>query len=881
MFRNISLFLLSIFACTACTSPSSVHDLRCENLIDPLSIDSDLPRLSWKNQFSKGEKQTAYQLLAATDSKLLQENKADLWNSGKVASQTSVMVNYAGKPLNKRTLVYWKVRVWKTGDEPSAWSSVACFGTSLTDAELQAAAYIGFPKDAGNPQSPFMCRQFDWDGNGRALLYVNSLGNHEVYLNGVKVGDQVLAPAMSQFNKRSLYLTYDVTPYLTKGGNDLLIWLGRGWYVPGLPGVVYEGPLVKARLDAWQQGTWRSLVLTDENWKTVESAYSGLGNGKPHHFGGEWMDASMLPDDMTTPSLDRLNWISAAKIEVPAHAVSPQMTECNRITETIKAQNIKKINDSTYLVDMGTTLTGWATIQFPPLQKGQKIRLKYGDHFGANGELNNMGHEDIYIASGKKNETFYSKFNYHSFQYITISNLQIQPKTDAITGSRIQTGYEQTSSFQCSDADLNAIHDIVRNALRNLSLGGYLVDCSHIERLGYGGDGNASTETAQTMFDLSPLYANWMQAWADCIREDGGMPHTAPNPYSAGGGPYWCGFIITASWRTYVNYNDSRLLERYYPQMQQWLGYVDKYSVDGLLKPWPETNYRGWYLGDWACPTGVDQTNPLSIDVVNNSFICVCYEKMEKIAKLLGKEADAIKYAEIAKQWRLRVQENFYSTETGIYATGSQIDLVFPMLAGVTPKSLLPKVTENLFVETEQNRKGHIACGLVGIPVITEWAVKNHQPDWIYSMLKKRDYPGYLYMIDNGATSTWEHWNGERSRIHNCYNGIGSWFYQAVGGIRPDENEAGYRKIWIDPQIPTGVTWAKTSKNTPYGEVALDWTLNDSILTMDLTVPSGSTAYVILPEKIAEYTLDAKTLPKEGATVAIEGGKYRLEFNIK
>ncbi|GHT64252.1 alpha-rhamnosidase [Bacteroidia bacterium] len=861
----------------SCTQPDlTVYDLRCENLIDPLSIDSNLPYLSWKNQFGKGDKQTAWQVLAATDLALLQEDKADLWNSGKVSSPASVMVKYAGKSLDKRTLVYWKVRVWDNSDKPSSWSNTACFGTGLTNAELQAAGYIGLPKEAGNPQSPFLRKQFDWDGNGRTLLYVNSLGYHEVYINGLKVGDQVLAPAVSQFNKRSLYLTCDVTSYLVKGNNDLLIWLGEGWYQPGLPGVVYEGPLVKARLDAYQKGEWHSLVLTDEHWQTAESGYSWIGNGRPHHFGGEKVDASLLPNDMTTKSLDRLHWIPAAKIEAPAHAVSPQMSESNRITETIKAQNIKQINDTTFLVDMGTTLTGWATIQFPPLQKGQIIHLKYGDHFGANGELANMGHEDIYIASGKKNETFCSKFNYHSFQYITLSNLNAPPALDAITGSLIQTGYGQSSSFQCSDSDLNAIHDMVRHALRNLSLGGYLVDCSHIERLGYGGDGNASTETAQTMFNLSPMYANWMQAWADCIREDGGMPHTAPNPYPAGGGPYWCGFIITASWRTYVNYGDTRLLERYYPQMQLWLSYVDKYSVNGLLKPWPETDYRTWYLGDWASPGGVDQRNPQSIDVVNNSFICVCYEKMEKIAKLLGKEDDAKKYAEIAQQWRQRVQEQYYSADKGIYATGSQIDLAYPMLACITPDSLLSIVTENLFAETEQNRTGHIACGLAGIPVITEWAVKNHQPDWIYSMLKKRDYPGYLYMIDNGASSTWEHWNGERSRIHNCYNGIGSWFYQAVGGIRPDENEAGYRKIWIDPQIPAGLTWAKTSKETPYGKVAVDWALKNGALELEVTIPPGSTGHVVLPEKSTGYILDGKKMEKKGQTVVIESGTYRL-----
>ena len=206
-----------------------------------------------------------------------------------------------------------------------------------------------------------------------------------------------------------------------------------------------------------------------------------------------------------------------------------------------------------------------------------------------------------------------------------------------ITGYLIHTDYRLASTFECSDPDLNKIHNMIFYTLRCLSLGGDLVDCPQIERLGYGGDGNASTLTAQTMFDLAPLYSNWLQAWADCIRDDGGMPHTAPNPYPAGGGPYWCGFIITASWKTFVNYGDIRVLEKYYPVMQKWLGYAEKYSPNGLLEPWPDTDYRGWYLGDWAVPEGTDQTDKSSVSLVNNCFMSVCYETMQKIAGSAGK----------------------------------------------------------------------------------------------------------------------------------------------------------------------------------------------------------------------------------------------------
>lgn len=877
---SVILYLIGTLNSCDYSSGLTVYDLRCENLQNPLSIDNTSPHLSWKLKTDKnGEKQTAYQVLIATDPSLLEEGKADLWDSEKTVSSESVMIRYAGKELSGQPLVYWKARVWDVADKASAWSETACFGTGLSESEINVASYIGLPKDMGNPQSPLLRKQFRMAEKAeKILLYVNSLGYHEVYINGEKVGDHVLTPAVSQLNKRSLYNTYDITTYVNEGENDLVVWLGQGWYRPGLLDA-YEGPLAKIWLKERHGGDWKTCLISDQSWQAAESGYTSIGSWRPLQFGGERIDASMLPDDLTTTSLDKLQWHTAVEISVPEHVVSPQMAEGNRKTEILNPVNIQQLSDSVWLADMGQAMTGWVEISFPALTKGQEIILTYADHFDEQGNLAAQNQEDRYIASGKENETFCSKFNYHGFQYIRISNLKAPIEAGNVTASLIQTDFKQTSSFQCSDEDMNAIHDMVQYTLRNLSLGGYLVDCTQLERLGYGGDGNASAVTAQTMFDLSPVYANWMQAWADCIREDGSMPHTAPNPYSAGGGPYWCGFIITASWQAYVNYGDARLIERYYPVMRQWLGYVDKYTVDGLLEPWPETTYRSWYLGDWACPRGVDQTNPASIGVVNNSFISVCYATMEKIANLLGKPDDARQYAEKRLQLQKRMQDIYYSEEKGIYGTGSQIDLVYPMLVGVTPKSLEEKVTGKLFDETGQNWQGHLACGLVGIPVITEWAVKNNQPDFIYSMLKKRDYPGYLYMIDNGATATWEHWNGERSRLHNCYNGIGSWFYQAIGGICPDETEPGYKKVWIDPQIPEGITWAKTSKETPYGLLAVNWELKDGIMSMELTIPPGSTVHVKLPETVSKYILSGKLFDKgESDVLIIESGEYVLSY---
>ena len=856
----VSAFLLTVLG--ACSSRPSlvVKELQCEKLVNPLAIDQTKPYLSWQLETNENAvHQSAYQILAATDEDLLTEEKADLWNSGKVESPESAWVLYQGDELSSKSFVYWKVRVWDGDDKASDWSETACFGIGLLNPSDWKAAYIGSDTLSGKPQSPLLWKHFQW--------------YHEVYLNGKKVGDAVLAPAVSQFDKRSLSVTYDVTDLLEKGENDFVLWLGKGWYQDGLPGVVNGGPFVRAQLEEFENGEWRTSLITDSTWKTRESGYASTGTWRPWQFGGEEISADRLLPALDRKTLNSVDWNTAVLAAIPEHQVSPQMAELNGIREHLHPLTC-------WIYDLGTNLTGWTKIQFPPLEKGQKIRISYCDFLDDKGEFRDHLYEDYYIASGADSaEVFSNKFNYHAYRYLKLTNLKEAPALSAITASLVHTNYSGESFFACSDKDLNAIHDMIHYTLRCLTLGGYMVDCPQIERLGYGGDGNASTPTVQTMFNLSPLYMNWMQAWADCMREDGSMPHTAPNPYAAGGGPFWCGFIITASWQTYLNYGDRRLLDRYYPYMQQWLEYVAHYTVDGLLKKWPDTSYRNWYLGDWATPVGIDQTNPLSVDLVDNCYIAVCYQTMSKIASLLNKADDSRGYKAKYDALTKRIQETFYDVKENTYASGTQIDLVYPMLAGVTPDNLKETVLKTLYEVTANRFQGHLATGLVGIPVLTEWAVKNGQAEWMYQMLKKRDYPGYLYMLDNGATTTWEHWNGERSHIHNCYNGIGAWFYQALAGIMPDESQPGYKRIWIKPQVVNDISWVQASKDTPYGLLKVRWEKKDASFVLDVQIPVGSSASVSLPFPVENVRVNGQ--PSESKeTLDLESGSYRIECSL-
>lgn len=875
------LFVLTLFSgCVRTSSDIRIYELKCENLFEPQGIGTSVPALSWKIKSTEnGTKQKAYQLLAASGLELLNEKDADFWNSGRIKSSSGILIPYNGRKLFSRSSCYWKVRIWDENNNVSDWSPPSGFSIGLLDSSEWKASYIGFPGKSDYSVAPQFRKSFEISETGiKTFLFVNSLGYHEIYLNGEKIGDKVLTPAVSQFDKRSHVLTYDISLLLRRGRNDLVIWAGKGWYSKGLPGVSYEGPVVRAQIDQYNSARWNTIEKTDSTWLGRNSGYYDTGRWFPWQFGGELVDASLLLSDLSASSIDKTHWNPVAIIRVPEHEATPQMTESNIIADTIKPVSIIPLGNKTWFVDMGTTLTGWTEIRFNGLKPGQEILLEYCDHLDREGKPVNQGQSDRYIAKGATGEVFRNKFNYHGYRYIKISNLDDEPGADDITSYLIQTGFKAASSFECSDPDMNAIHDMVSYTLRCLSLGGYFVDCPQIERLGYGGDGNASTETAQMMFDLAPLYSNWLQAWADCIREDGSMPHTAPNPYPAGGGPYWCGFIITASWKTYMNYGDKRILEEYYPVMQKWLGYAGKYSPSGLLQPWPDTDYRSWFLGDWASPEGTDHTDKASISLVNNCFMSVCYETMNKIAMVLGKPEDA----ELFSAKRLKINElinsNLFDPARNIYGSGIQIDMTYPLLAGVVPDSLTETVKKNLLTEIMVNQKGHIATGLVGIPVFTEWTINSRETEFMYSILKKREYPGYLFMIDNGATTTWEHWNGDRSSIHNCFNGIGSWFYQAVGGIRQDENSEAYRQIIIDPQIPEGITWANTTKETPFGTIKVNWIIENGIFRMNIKIPAGCQANVIIPEYAEKYEINGKSFSKNDSPVIIDSGEFNISW---
>ena len=858
-----TLSLLSLLLPLQWLYAIGLYDLRCEMLHQPWGIDNTTPALSWKITLGEnGLCQTAYQILAASSPELLTEEKADLWNSGKVKSSESLWIPYAGKSLTSRSVVYWQVRAWDQNDKAGGWARGAHFSVGILDKSLWKGQYIGMKRE--NPKvQPMLRKTFQCTRKGEAFLHINTLGYHEVYLNGQKVSDDVLVPAMVEFTKRSLCMTYNVTDLLQEGRNDLVIWLGTGWYEAGKPGVKEGGPYVMAQIDQWENDDWHTIVKTDETWQARQSGYYFDGSINPYAFGGDLVKAEELLPDLTHASLQATEWqLAVVNSELSVEpspkggagrGPSPMMCEPNKVQQILGAQRITHFGEDTWMVDMGKSIVGWARIHLGRLCKGQQVTISYGDMLGLDGDFEHGVYTDRYIALGEGDESFCNKFTYHAYRYIKIRGLGHQPSLSDIEGLSIYTGYEKESAFVCNDADINAIHDMVHYTFKCLTQSGYMVDCPHHERQGYGGDGNASILAAQTMYDMYPLYRNWLQAYGDAQGDDGEVPHVAPATWTCGGGPFWCAFIANAPWQTYLQYGDKRMLERFYPHMQRYLQYTEKYMPDGLLSlehRWPTSFRKHWFLGDWALPNEEHQHHTESIDDVNSCTMSWVYGIMCRVASVLGKTADAAQYRQKQQDINQRIHQKFYNRKDGTYASGLQLDAAFPLFVGATPDNLRDKVNSQLKKDIYNRWQGHLFTGLVGVPIVTQWLTRAGEAQVMYDMLKQRSFPGYLYMIENNATTTWEHWNARRSRIHNCYNGIGSWFYQALAGIVPDESQVAYRHFYIRPQMAEGISFVRALKPTPYGDITVDWNLSEQTFDIRLTIPPGTTATLEVPASL-------------------------------
>ena len=457
--RHAMLLLFLGLWLGGCKPGFEVYDLRCEGLEGPLAIDTDRPHFSWKTRSSVPFGQYAYEI-----------EIPGVWHSGKVLSDAQVMVPYTGEALASRQLYSWRVRVWKNEQEASPWSPLQRFGIGITGDDRLQGRFIGAVPGEG--RAPLLRRRFTVDSlrEGTAVLHVNSLGYHEAYINGMRVGDAVLSPAVSQLDKRSLIVSYDVTPLLCEGQNDILLHIGSGWYKEQTFGTAYDGPLVQADLDLVCDGGIRPLLRTDGSWEGSPSAYRDPGTWRPHGFAGEIIDARIQPV-----------WRPVDVVEVTGLTASPQPCEPCRVQEVLEPVAIEPLGGGSWRVDFGRVVNAQLELALPWLPRGHRVIALYADVLSDRIDTGICGSDEFISSGTREGDRFINRFNHHVFRYVQLDSLPEAPRL--VRAHRMRTDFASTASFRCSDDELNRIHDLVAHTMDNLAFNGYMVDCASIERL--------------------------------------------------------------------------------------------------------------------------------------------------------------------------------------------------------------------------------------------------------------------------------------------------------------------------------------------------------------------------------------------------------------
>ena len=885
VFFYVLLSLASVFAgSTNSISPASTEspqkqlltpqEMTCEYLVNPLGIDVARPRFTWRliaDGMERGEKQVGYQILVAGDPSQLAEGKATVWDSGMVKSSQSALVPYEGKALTSGEGCCWKVRVFDKNGIPSVWSPIAYFSMGLLNPEDWKGPWIKHPS---TPIQKHIWFRKNFTLSARpvsASIHVASVGYHELYVNGVKVDERVLAPALTRLDKRVHYVTYDIARALRPGENCIALWTGAGWsrYAP-----FHVSPALRVQLNAKLTDGGIYFLSSDPSWRCEISNSEDIGAYKYRDHGGEQIDARNDRPNWNTVGFDDHSWVQALETSVEAK-LSPQMVDPTRILKTVPAQNIT--GSGPYLVDLGENFSGWVELTMHNQLPGDAVTIQVSDNPTT---VEAFGQKSVYLCKGGKSETFCNRFNYAAGRYITISGLKGKPELSDIKGLVVGTDLKRTGSFSCSNDLFNRIYETDLSTFRANTVEGYTSDCPHRERLGYGEENFATAwGCGLPNFDTGAFYTKLLRDWCDMQEPDGWISQTAPQTGKDLGGAMWSSAPLNIGWEFYKTYGDRRPLEQSYATCKSWLEFLNTQTNDCLLQPY-RTNYNkgGNFLGDWAAPykpddplKGKEFGNTKEAQFFNNCVYAMNLGTFIKIAKLLGRNDDDALYSQRLQDLRSNIQSRFFNPEQSCYLDSRQVHLAFPMLVGITPPEVRPKVLANFEKESLGNRP-YLAMGSSGLPVLLKFLIEDiERNDILFQDLSKKTEPGYGYFLSQGETTWPEYWDDKcPSRIHTCYTGIAAWMIKGLAGIREDPGNLGYQSFVIKPSPVGDLTYAAASVKSLYGMIFSRWEKKNGKFSLNVTIPVNSSALVYVPAKSERLITEGNTLASESKGVSFQ-----------
>lgn len=873
----------------------TVHRLRCEYLDAPMGIDTREPRLSWALESkARDQRQSAYQILVASTAELLAARHGDLWDSGKVESSQSTHIPYAGTVLKSGQQCYWAVRVWNGAGVESPWSAQSRFELGLLDPSDWTGEWIG--------GKGLLRKEFELSESvitGRA--YVAAIGYYVLYVNGERVGDEQLLPGQSDYTKRALYMSHDVSRYLRTGRNVVAIELGKGWLHPGLvrDGLITgypEEPCVLVQLNFTAPSGAVTTVSSDASWQSASGPIV-----EEQLNVGEVYDARLERPGWSQPGYSAPDLESARVVQLdrPTKLASLKC-QPDRVTDVLSPRSIAQPEPGVWVVDFGQNFAGWVRLRVQG-PSGTRVEMKFAEKLGPNGRLDEYttyNQKDVYILKGEGRETWRPKFTWHGFRYVEVTGFPGEPTYDDFAGEVVHSDVAPAGRIGTNHDLLNAIQRATLWTQRSNMHGGVPSDCPHRERLGYGGDGQVCAEMAIHNFDMAPFYSKWLDDLADAQHSDGFVPNTAPS-LGGGGGPAWgCAYVIIP-WQMYRYYGDTRILERHYDGMKRWVEFLAGKTADHIVQPYGSE----WeFLGDWCPPDRGQDTDKWKDQdgamLMSTFYYHMVVDILGKTAEILERKEDAKAYKERAEAIKEAFNRKFYNPAHGFYHAGLQADNVFALAGGMTPEQDVPAVIDHVVKDIEA-RDMHLDTGIFGTKYLLEVLTQHGRVDEVYDLATQFSYPSWGYMLEKGATTLWEQWNGVFSNNHPMFGTISEWFYKGLAGIRVDDARPGYEHVVFAPSMPLEMRRANGSLDTLRGEIVSSWRRTGRGYMLAVTLPANSPGTVHLPRLGSgnmRVTVDDQAVWDEDAFVegvkgihharegerdiVVEIGSGRYEFSV-
>jgi alpha-L-rhamnosidase len=836
--------------------------LRCEYKENPLGVGAVKPRLSWKLEAEeKNQSQSAYQILAASSQATLAADQGDVWDSGKVASSQSVLVSYAGKPLNSAQRIHWKLRVWDQEGKQSPWSSSAFWELGLLKRDDWSAKWIGSAQ-LGGPRSsvpcPYVRKSFQLEKSvASARLYVTALGLYEFHINGQRVGNDVFTPGWTDYHKRVQVQAYDVTPFLRHGGNAVGAILGDGWYC-GHTGwqarqTYGDRPKLLAQIAIRYADGSSEFIASNATWKTRTGPMleSDLLMGESYDARQElpgwdeagfneagWADVEIFPD------------VKTALVSSPTLPV--------RVFEELEPISEPRQVGGKWIFDMGQNMVGRVRLKTNGLA-GTTLTLRHAEILKPDGgiyteNLRTAKQTDHYTLKGGAEEIWEPRFTFHGFRYVELSGLPGPASRKMITGVVLHSDMEATGSFECSDPLINQLQHNIQWGQK----GNFLevpTDCpQRDERLGWTGDAQVFVGTAAFNREVAPFFTKWLRDMDDAQSAEGCYPMYAPNiksPADADGGPAWADAAVICAWNIYLAYGDKGVLEEHYPALERFMAFLEKNSKDRIRCL---ANWGGWEgFGDWL---SINAETPK--DLIGTAFFAYSARLMARVAGALGKAADALKYDQLFGEVRQAFQQRFV-TQAGLVVGQTQTAYILALHFDLLPEALRPTAVTEL-VRDVRAKNTHLSAGFVGSPYLPHVLSRFGELDTAYALLFQKTWPSWLYPVTQGATTIWERWDGwthdkgfqsagMNSFNHYAYGAIGQWLYSVVAGLEPDPAQPGYKHILLRPQPGGNLSSAKVSYESVYGRIVSDWKITDEKFSWNIEIPPNCTATATLPGK--------------------------------